>query len=62
MRDGYVGLYVQEIPATPGPCTSPNSRTVAGPTGDPTEPSPARPPPSLWQTRRRTTDRPVPPG
>lgn len=26
MRDGYIGLYVQEIPATPGPCTSPNSR------------------------------------
>ena len=26
MRDGYVGLYVDRIEATPGPCTSPNAR------------------------------------
>lgn len=26
MRDGYLALYVEQIPATPGPCTSPNSR------------------------------------
>ena len=26
MRDGVIGLYVERIPVTPGPCTSPNSR------------------------------------
>lgn len=26
MRDGTVGLYVECIPVTPGPCTSPNAR------------------------------------
>lgn len=26
MRDGYLALYVDNIPATPGPCCSPNSR------------------------------------
>ena len=26
MRDGFVGLYVDRIETTPGPCTSPNAR------------------------------------
>jgi len=26
VRDGYLALYVERIPTTPGPCTSPNSR------------------------------------